>query len=63
VAKERHRIILEGEIPNPANPPIGCNFNTRCQYAKERCFEEDPEYREIKDHHWVACHFAEDFHS
>jgi oligopeptide transport system ATP-binding protein len=63
IAKERHRIILEGDIPNPANPPTGCNFNTRCQYAKERCFEEDPEYREIKDHHWVACHFAEDFQS
>jgi oligopeptide transport system ATP-binding protein len=61
VAGARHRIILEGEIPSPTNPPIGCNFNSRCQYAKEICFQEDPEYREIKGNHWVACHFAEDF--
>ncbi len=60
-ARNRKRIILEGDIPSPANPPKGCNFNTRCPFAKEICFEQDPAYREIKPDHWVACHFAEDF--
>jgi len=58
LAAERHRIILDGDIPNPKNPPKGCNFNTRCPIAKERCFVEEPEYREIKPNHWVACHYA-----
>jgi len=61
VARNRKRIILEGDIPSPANPPKGCNFNTRCPFAKEICFEQDPAYREIKPNHWAACHFAEDF--
>ena len=58
LAAERKRIILDGDIPNPASPPVGCNFNTRCPIAKERCFIEEPEYREIEDNHWAACHFA-----
>jgi len=58
---ERKHSILEGDIPSPANPPKGCNFNTRCRYAKDICHEQDPEYREVKDDHFVACHFAEDF--
>jgi oligopeptide transport system ATP-binding protein len=61
VAKQRQRIILQGDIPSPANPPTGCNFNTRCPVAKEICFTDEPEYREITPDHWVACHFAEDF--
>ncbi len=61
IAETRHRIILEGDIPSPANPPVGCNFNTRCPIAKEICFQEEPSYREIKGNHWTACHFAEDF--
>jgi oligopeptide transport system ATP-binding protein len=61
VARNRNRIILEGDIPSPANPPLGCNFNTRCPFAKEKCVKEEPEYRSIKENHWVACHFAEDF--
>jgi oligopeptide transport system ATP-binding protein len=61
VAKQRQRIILQGDIPSPANPPTGCNFNTRCPVAKEICFTDEPEYREIIPDHWVACHFAEDF--
>ncbi len=60
LARGRKRIILEGDIPSPANPPIGCNFNTRCPVAKEICFKDEPEYREVKKDHWVACHFAED---
>ena len=60
VGKKRKRTILVGDIPSPVNPPVGCNFNTRCPIAKERCFVEDPEYREIVPDHWVACHFAEE---
>lgn len=59
--KNRQRIILQGDIPSPENPPKGCNFNTRCPYAKSICSQEDPEFREIKPGHFVACHFAEDF--
>ena len=59
VAAARKRIILEGDIPNPADPPKGCNFNTRCPVAVERCFVEDPAYLEVKVGHWVACHLVE----
>jgi len=61
IAKARRRVILEGDIPSPANPPVGCNFNTRCPIAKEICFKDEPEYREIRSKHWVACHFADQF--
>lgn len=61
IAMERKHIILEGDMPSPANPPKGCNFSTRCQYAKDICHQEDPEFREVKQDHFVACHFAEDF--
>jgi len=57
-ARNRKRIILKGDIPSPLNPPQGCNFNTRCPIAVERCFKEDPDYREIKPEHWVACQLA-----
>ena len=57
-ARNRKRIILKGDIPSPLNPPQGCNFNTRCPIAAERCFQEDPEYREISANHWGACHLA-----
>jgi oligopeptide transport system ATP-binding protein len=56
VEEKRQRIILKGEIPSPANPPKGCNFNTRCPVAMDICYEADPEYREVKPGHWVACH-------
>ncbi|MBI9045422.1 MAG: dipeptide ABC transporter ATP-binding protein [Anaerolineaceae bacterium] len=60
LALERKRVILDGDIPNPRFPPKGCNFNTRCPVAQDRCFQEDPEYREIKEDHWIACHLAEE---
>ncbi len=56
VEEKRQRIILKGEIPSPANPPKGCNFNTRCPVVMDVCYEADPEYREVKPGHWVACH-------
>lgn len=57
-ARNRQRILLKGDIPSPLNPPNGCNFNTRCPVAQERCFKEDPLYREVSPKHYVACHFA-----
>jgi oligopeptide transport system ATP-binding protein len=57
--RERQQIILEGDIPSPANPPKGCNFNTRCPEVFARCYEEDPELREVAPGHWCACHLVE----
>ena len=51
-----NRIVLEGSIPSPANPPSGCKFHTRCPYATERCKTEVPEQREIEKGHFVSCH-------
>ncbi len=53
------RIILKGDVPSPANPPPGCNFNPRCRYAEERCRQEEPELREISPGHQVSCHLVE----
>ena len=58
VEEQRQRIILEGDVPSPANPPIGCNFNSRCPVAIDRCFDEDPEFREVSSNHWCACHLV-----
>ncbi|MCB9446197.1 MAG: dipeptide ABC transporter ATP-binding protein [Ardenticatenaceae bacterium] len=57
--RRRERIILEGDVPSPANPPQGCNFCTRCPLAEERCFVEEPAFRETKAGHWVACHLVD----
>jgi len=54
--RERHRIILSGEIPSPINPPSGCRFHPRCPIAMEICKSEIPAWREILPGHWVACH-------
>ena len=54
--KQMERIPLEGEIPNPANPPSGCYFHTRCRYCTEKCKECAPEYQEVEPGHYVACH-------
>jgi peptide/nickel transport system ATP-binding protein len=52
------RIILTGEIANPANPPSGCYFHPRCRYAKDVCAQKAPAWEEIDAHHFAACHFA-----
>ncbi len=58
VEEKRQRTILKGDSPSPANPPVGCNFNTRCPRAFDVCFEQDPEYVEIKPGHHCACHLV-----
>ena len=60
----RQRIILEGDVPSPANPPSGCRFHPRCSYATDVCREVDPEFRNLGTAavpHMVACHHAEKF--
>ena len=54
--RDRKRIVLTGDVPNPANPPRGCPFNTRCPIAENRCFHEVPAWREVGHKHFVACH-------
>jgi len=56
VQKERQRIVLEGDVPSPANPPKGCHFHTRCRYATDICREKDPEFIEAESEHFIACH-------
>lgn len=58
--RARERIILNGDLPSPSNPPSGCVFNTRCWKATDRCRTEVPQLREISSGHQIACHFPED---
>lgn len=62
--KKRQRIILEGDVPSPDNPPSGCRFHPRCMHATDICRQEDPVFRPLgssKFQHMVACHHAENF--
>lgn len=55
---KRERILLEGDVPSPINPPPGCHFHTRCRYATPVCSEMVPEWKEVKPGHFVACHLV-----
>jgi peptide/nickel transport system ATP-binding protein len=57
---KKERIIMEGDVADPGNPPPGCLFHPRCRYAQERCKVDIPELRELKPDHFVSCHFAEE---
>ncbi|MBP8640268.1 MAG: ABC transporter ATP-binding protein [Oscillospiraceae bacterium] len=56
ISRARQHIVLEGDIPNPKNPPTGCRFHTRCPYVKPICKEATPEFKEYDKGHWAACH-------
>nr|WP_188069635.1 oligopeptide/dipeptide ABC transporter ATP-binding protein [Brevibacillus brevis] len=55
---KRERIVLQGDMPSPANPPVGCKFHTRCPYVKDICRQEMPAFREVSTDRFVACHLV-----
>jgi len=56
---QMERIILQGDVPSPVNPPSGCYFHPRCSYAQDICSKEAPEFRDLGGEHYAACHFSE----
>ena len=59
LSRTRKRIILEGDVPSPMNPPSGCRFHTRCPYATEKCSQVTPVFREHEPGHWAAFHLLD----
>jgi peptide/nickel transport system ATP-binding protein len=57
---QSERVIMQGDVADPSNPPSGCYFHPRCQYAKDICSKEEPEFRELQPDHFVSCHRAEE---
>jgi len=57
---KRERIVLEGEVPSPLNPPHGCRFHPRCPHAMQRCSEQEPAFTEVAPNHWAACFLVSD---
>jgi len=56
--RQRRRMLLEGDLPSPANPPTGCRFSSRCPLAVDHCRTVEPKFREVSKGHWVACHLV-----
>jgi oligopeptide transport system ATP-binding protein len=60
-ARAAKRIVLEGDVPSPVDPPSGCHFRTRCQYATQLCVDIEPQMIEASPDHYVSCHYYRDF--
>jgi len=60
IESQRKRIILEGDVPSPANPPKGCRFSTRCPKVMDICRQEEPHFKDYGGGHYVACFLYEE---
>ena len=58
--RKRNQVVLAGDVPSPINPPSGCRFHTRCIFVKDICTNQEPLFREVREDHFAACHFAEE---